>query len=63
MVNYVIELLADPQSSPQQTLEDLHLLFTQNPTRHREGRRFPRPARSASQKLRFHRLSKRVIAE
>jgi hypothetical protein len=62
LVNHVVELLADPNASPQQTLEDLQLLFAQSPTRHRPDRRFPRPTRSASQKLRFHRYSKRVIA-
>ena len=62
LVNHVVALFADPSTAPEQTLEDLQYLFAQTPTRHRTGRRYQRPALTASRKLRFHRYTKRIIA-
>lgn len=62
LINHVVELLADPDASPQQTLDELHFLFLRSPTRHRLSRQFPRPDLKHSRRLRFHRYSKRVIA-
>lgn len=62
LVERVVALLADPRSSPEVVLEELHHLFQTNPKRQREGRKFERPKLKHSRKLRFHRYIKRVIA-
>jgi len=62
LVDHVTELLADPQTSSEEVLDDLHLLFIKDPTRNREGRKFERKNLKHSRKLRFHRYFKRINA-
>ena len=63
LVDHVVTLLADPRSSPSQTLAKLHHLFQTNPTRHREGRQFKRNKdRRYPHKLRNEKYLKRIIS-
>jgi hypothetical protein len=62
LVDRAAQLLADPRSSPEKTLEELHHLFQTNPTRNKEGRKFERKKLKHSEKLRFHRYKKRLTA-
>ena len=62
LVDRASQLLADPRASPEETLKELHHLFKTNPTRNREGRKFERKKLKHSQKLRFHRYTKRLTA-
>ena len=62
LVDHVTELLADPRSSSEEVLDELHLLFIKDPTRNREGRKFERKKLKHSRKLRFHRYFKRINA-
>ena len=62
LVDHVTELLADPRSSTEEVLDDLHLLFIKDPMRNREGRKFERKKLKHSRKLRFHRYFKRINA-
>lgn len=62
LVDRAAQLLADPRSSPEETLEELHHLFQTNPTRNKEGRKFERKKLKHSEKLRFHRYKKRLSA-
>ncbi|MGH9959718.1 MAG: IS4 family transposase [Pyrinomonadaceae bacterium] len=62
LVDRVVELLASPDTGPEEVLEQLHHLFQTNPTRHRAGRKFDRPKLKHARKLRFYRYIKRVIA-
>jgi hypothetical protein len=62
LVDRVTELLADPRSSPEKTLNEIEHLLKTNPTRNRKGRKFERKKLKHSRKLRFHRYIKRIIA-
>ena len=62
LVDRVTQLLADPRSSPEQTLNEIEHLLKTNPTRNPGGRKFERNKLKHSRKLRFHRYIKRVIA-
>lgn len=62
LVDSVVHLLADPRSSPEEVLSQLHHLFRTNPLSQRPGRKFHRPQLTPSRKLRFHRYVKRIIA-
>jgi hypothetical protein len=62
LVDHAIQLLADPHTDTETVLADLHFLFTRDPTRNREGRRFERKKLKHSARLRFHRYKKRICA-
>lgn len=62
LIDHVTQLLADPRSSPEDVLDELHHLFKKNPKRNREGRKFERKKLKHSQKLRFYRYIKRLTA-
>jgi hypothetical protein len=62
LVDYLIDLLMNQQKNVEETLAELHRLFQMNPTRHREGRKFPRQKRSHARESWFHRYGKRTIA-
>lgn len=62
LVDRVTELLADPRSSPEATLNEIEHLLKTNPTRNRADRKFERKQLKHSRKLRFHRYIKRVTA-
>jgi Transposase DDE domain len=62
LVDHAIQLLADPHADPETVLADLHFLFTRDPTRNREGRKFERKKLKHSARLRFHRYKKRICA-
>jgi hypothetical protein len=62
LVDRAAQLLADPRSSPEETLEELHHLFKTNPTRNKDGRKFERKKLKHSEQLRFHRYKKRLTA-
>ena len=62
LVDRVTQLLADPRSSPEQTLNEIEHLMKTNPTRNPSGRKFERKKLKHSRKLRFHRYIKRIIA-
>jgi hypothetical protein len=53
LVDHAIQLLADPRADTEAVLADLHFLFTRDPTRHREGRKFERKELKHSARLRF----------
>ncbi|HMZ82062.1 MAG TPA: IS4 family transposase [Acidobacteriota bacterium] len=63
LVDHVVILLADPRSTPAQTLVKLQHLFQTNPTRHREGRQFKRnKERRYPHKLKVEKYLKRIIS-
>ena len=62
LVDHAIQLLADPHADPEAVLADLHFLFTRDPTRNRQGRKFERKKLKHSARLRFHRYKKRICA-
>ena len=62
LVDHAIQLLADPHTDTEAVLADLHFLFTRDPTRNREGRKFERKELKHSARLRFHRYKKRICA-
>jgi hypothetical protein len=62
LVDRAAQLLADPRSSPEETLEELHHLFQTDPTRNKTGRKFERKKLKHSAKLSFHRYKKRLTA-
>lgn len=62
LVERATQLLADPRSSPAETLEELHHLFQTDPTRNKAGRKFERKTLKHSAKLSFHRYKKRLTA-
>ena len=62
LVDHAIQLLADPHADTAAVLADLHFLFTRDPTRNREGRKFERKKLKHSARLRFHQYKKRICA-
>lgn len=62
LVDHAIQLLVDPHADTEAVLADLHFLFTRDPTRNREGRKFERKELKHSARLRFHRYKKRICA-
>ena len=62
LVDEAIGLLLDEHLHPEDVLDRLHQLFSKNPTRHREGRKYDRPKLKHSRKLRYHRYNKRLLA-
>ena len=62
LVDHAIQLLADPRADTETVLSDLHFLFTRDPTRNREGRKFERKKLKHSARLRFYRYKKRICA-
>jgi hypothetical protein len=62
LVDHAIQLLADPHTDTETVLADLHFLFTRDPTRNREGRKFARKKLKHSARLRFHQYKKRICA-
>ena len=62
LVDRAAQLLADPRSSPEETLKELHHLFQTNPTRNTDGRKFERKKHKHSVPPRFHRYKKRLTA-
>ena len=62
LLDHAIQLLADPHADTAAVLADLHFLFTRDPTRNREGRKFERKELKHSARLRFHRYKKRICA-
>ena len=62
LLDRIVELLADPTSTPEKTLEEIQHLFLQTPTRHKSGRQFKRLKTTPSRKNRFYRYTKRIIA-
>jgi len=62
LVDHAVQLLADPYANTETVLSELHFLFTRDPTRNREGRKFERKKLKHSARLRFHRYKKRICA-
>ena len=62
LVERAVQLLADPRADTEAVLADLHFLFTRDPTRNREGRKFERKKPKHSARLRFYRYKKRICA-
>lgn len=62
LVDHAVQLLADPRADTETVLADLHFLFTRDPTRNQEGRKFERKKLKHSARLRFHRYKKRICA-
>ena len=63
VLDYVVELLCDPNISTQDTLASIEHLLLTNPIRHAVGRKFERKKhRAYSMKLRFYKYIKRVIS-
>lgn len=62
LVDHAVALLADPRADPREVLSQLQHLFLTNPTRHQEGRHFPRPVLKHSRRLRYHQYRKRICA-
>lgn len=63
LIDNVVELLVDKNSTVSDTLAKLELLFSSNPTRHRPGRKFKRDmSRNFSSKLFFYKYVKRIFA-
>jgi hypothetical protein len=62
LVERVGSLLSDEKKSIEEVLEELEYLFRQNPTRKREGRKYPREVLSHARKLQYYRYKKRIIA-
>lgn len=62
LVDHAIQLLVAPHADTEAVLADLHFLFTRDPTRNREGRKFERKELKHSARLRFHRYKKRICA-
>ena len=62
MVDEAVGLLLDAAVHTEDVLARLHLLFSKNATRHREGRKYDRPKLKHSRKLRYHRYNKRLLA-
>jgi hypothetical protein len=58
----VANLLGNRTQSVPDILRELRHLFRQNPTRQRNGRKYPREKPSAAIQLRYHRYRKRVLA-
>jgi hypothetical protein len=61
LLDYTVELLLNKNISLEQVLEKLHHEFKTNPTRHREGRKFPRNTTRSSSHW-FCRYRKRLTA-
>ena len=62
LVDEAVGLLLDQSLHPEDVLDRLHRLFSKNPMRHREGRKYDRPKLKHSRKLRYHRYNKRLLA-
>ena len=62
LIERVGSLLADKQKNIDEVLKELEYLFRQNPTRKREGRKYPREVITHARKLKYHRYTKRIIA-
>lgn len=62
LIDRVAQLLVDPHSTPEATLQELHHLFQTNPTRNKDGRKFERKKLKHSKILDFHRYKKRLTA-
>ena len=62
LLDYLIDLLMNQAKSVEETLAELHHLFQTNPTRHREGRQYPRKKRSDNRTAWAQRYEKRIIA-
>lgn len=62
LVDEAVGLLLDETIYPEDVLDRLHQLFSKNPLRHREGRKYDRPKLKHSRKLRYHRYNKRLLA-
>lgn len=62
MVDEAVGLLLDTNVHTEDVLARLHLLFSKNATRYREGRKYDRPKLKHSRKLRYHRYNKRLLA-
>jgi hypothetical protein len=61
LLERTLVLLADEKQSVEATLEELHHLFKTNPIPRRPGRHFSHERRTLSQKLRYHRFTKRAL--
>lgn len=62
LIERVGNLLADKQKNVEEVLKELEHLFRQNPTRKRDGRKYPREVITHARKLKYHRYTKRIIA-
>jgi hypothetical protein len=62
LIERVGSLLADRQKSVEEVFKELEYLFRRNPTRKREGRKYPREVITHARKLKYHRYTKRGIA-
>jgi hypothetical protein len=62
LVDESVGLLLDESIHPDDVLDRLHQLFSKNPTRHRDGRKYARAKLKHSRKLRYHRYKKRLLA-
>jgi Transposase DDE domain len=62
LVDRAVQLLADPQTDPEEVLEELQFLFKKDPTRNLKDRKFERKKFNHAARLRFHRYRKRISA-
>jgi len=62
LLDHTVELLADPQRSLEEVVDQLHRLFQTNPKYNAPGRKFDRPTRSPSRSLRDQRYRKRITS-
>jgi hypothetical protein len=62
LIERVGSLLADEQKNVEEVLKELEHMFRQNPTRKRDGRKYPREVITHARKLKYHRYTKRIIA-
>jgi hypothetical protein len=62
LLDRIVELLVDPNQNAHQVLDELQRLFLLNPSRHFDGRSFPRYLVKPSRKARFYQYIKRIIA-
>lgn len=62
LIDRAVQLLADPNSDPEEIVQDLHFLFKKDPTRNEKGRKFERKKFNHAASLRFQKYRKRIAA-
>lgn len=60
MIDESVGLLLDDTIHPEDVLDRLYQLFSKNPTRHKDGRKYDRPKLKHSRRLRHHLYNKRI---